>query len=91
MVEKTIYQGLVNLQVIGDNFKRDRSKRHWEGKSTGGSRTSASGEIMIEVTEVTPDGRTKKWLNLQTFTGSVGKYRFIEGRRVDNEVSEHDW
>jgi len=87
MIDKTMYSGLIGLWVSGENYKRDETKRCWAAKATGAARKGL--EIMIEVIEKNADGKyQKRWLNLGTFTGNVGPYRFEKGKRIDKEKSE---
>lgn len=86
-VEKVMYRGLVGLSVKGENYKRNETLRQWLAKSTGGVHHSKYGEILIEVVEEKEGRKQRRWLNLQSFTGNVGPYRFDRGERIDHEKS----
>lgn len=84
-MEATIYNKIRGWIVEGTNTKRDGQLRNWhQAKLTGKFRIGSRGDRQLEIVEQGTKGM-KKWLSLESFTGTIGEIKLVEGQRPDGQ------
>jgi hypothetical protein len=90
-------QALQNKTIDGYNYNSKGLRRNWLANATGIAKFGTYEKLLIQVVEFERailGDKVERWLNLDTFTGTVDSYVFnhgVEVREIKREVvHEHD-
>jgi len=84
---KNFYTGIKGKAVNGWNIKRNGERREWIGVCTGVAKEGKDGAVLLKVVDFekamdTLDfGQSGRWMNLDTFSGTIGDYTISYGAR----------
>jgi len=83
---KSYYPKIKGWLVRGTNIKRNGNKRNWFAECTGRFKRGKAGDRLIEVVDFVRMAEhhddPRRWVNLESFTGSIGGIELTEGSRV---------
>jgi hypothetical protein len=79
--EVTTYSRIKGWHIIGKSQKRSGEIRDWTASCTGRYAKGKYNDRFLEVFDL--NKKQIRWLNLESFCGTIGKIQLENGQRID--------